>query len=151
MSDFEVHGADQFLRLSKALKNAGRLDTRKELHRGIQRAAKPLIPKVRNEARRRLPQRGGLADQVAREPMRIQVRTGKDPGVRIAVGKRRGGARSANKGVIRHPIFGRDEWVEQQVEGGWFDEPIQAEAPAIRRDLERSIRDVVDKIVRDAK
>ena len=148
MADFEVNGAEAFLLLSKALKNAGRTEMRKELHRGIQRAAKPLIPKARAEAKRRLPKRGGLADQVAREPMRVQVRTGRDPGVRIVVGKKRGGARQANRGVIRHPVFGQDVWVEQKVDPGWFDEPIAGEKPAIQRDIEKAMHEVVDQIAR---
>lgn len=148
MADFEVHGADQFLMLSKALKYAGRTDMRKKLHRGIAKAAKPLIPKARAEARRRLPQSGGLAAQVAKEPMRAQVRTGNDPGVRIVVGRKRGGARSANRGVVRHPVFGRDVWVDQAVRPGWFDESLMAEKRPIQRDVEVALQEVADEIAR---
>lgn len=148
MADFDVRGADDFLRVSKALKAAGLTDVRKELHKGIRKAARPLIPKVRAEARKRLPRSGGLAEQVAREPMRIAVRTGNDPGVRVVVGKKRGGAQAANRGAIRHPVFGQDVWVEQRVSPGWFDDPIRGSVPEIRRDIERSMRDVVNTIAR---
>lgn len=150
--DFEVRGADDFLKLSKALKHAGRTEMRKGLHKGLRVAAKPLIPKARAEALRRLPKRGGLAQQVAKEPMRVQVRTGNTPGVRIVVGKKRGGARAANRGVIRHPVFGnRDVFMDQKVRPGWFDDPLKASAPEVRRDLERAIDDVANQIVREAK
>ena len=148
---FEVRGADQFLRFSKALKHAGRTELRKELNRGMRTAAKPLIAKTRAEALRRLPQRGGFARQVATEPQRIQVRTGaKTAGVRVVVGKKRGGAKAANRGVIRHPVFGnRDVWVNQSVKPGWFDEPLKDSAPAIRRELLQAMHDVAERVVRE--
>lgn len=151
--DFEVRGADDFYRLSKALKHAGRTQLRKDLNKSLRTSAKPLISKTRQEALRRLPQRGGLAAQVAREPQRIQVRTGSTTaGVRIVVGKNRGGAQQANRGVVRHPVFGnREVFVEQRVTPGWFDDPIKQSAPEIRRDLERALESAADKIVRDAR
>lgn len=150
MADFEIHGAESFLQLSKALKHAGRTDMRKELHKGVRKAARPLIPKARAEARRRLPKRGGLAELVAREPARTQVRTGADPGVRIVIGKKRGGARATNRGAIRHPVFGdKSKWVEQRISpAGWFDESMMGEKRAIQRDIEKAILNVVDQISR---
>lgn len=148
MADFEIHGAESFLNLSKALKHAGRTEMRKELHKGIRKAARPLIPKARKEARSKLPQRGGLAERVAREPARTQVRTGSDPGVRIVIGTKRGGARATNRGLIRHPVFGQDVWVEQRIEPGWFDNSMMGEKAAIQRDIERAMLNVVDMISR---
>lgn len=149
MADFEVHGADNFLLLSKALKNAGRTEMRKHLHSGIKKAARPLIKIARAEAKERLPQRGGLAEQVSKEPMRTQVRTGRDPGVRVVVGKRRGAAQSTNRGEIRHPVFGnRDTFVTQRIKPGWFDNRMMAEKPAILRDVEGALIEVVDEIAR---
>lgn len=150
--DYTVRGAEEFLRLSKALKHAGRTELRKELNKGMRRAAKPLIPKARAEALKRLPSKGGLAKQVAREPMRVQVRTGRNPGVRIVVGRKRGGARGANRGSIRHPVFGnRQVWVTQPVPPGWFDEPLSDSAPAVRRDLERALHDIAEQVVRETR
>jgi hypothetical protein len=150
--DFEIRGAEQFLKLSKALKHAGRTELRKELTNGMRRAAKPLIEASRKEALARLPRRGGFAEQVAREPQRVAVRTGaRTAGVRIVVGKSRGGARAANRGEIRHPVFGnRDVWVTQSVPKGWFDDAMKDGAPTIRRELEKAMNDVADKVVRDA-
>lgn len=148
--DFEARGADQFLALSKALKEAGRTDLRKALNKGMRDGAKPLIPKARAEALATLPQRGGLAKLVAKEPARVQTRTGRDPGVRIVVGKKRGGARSANRGVIRHPVFGnRERWVSQPVPSGWFDDTMRKHGPDVRPALERAIDDMARRIVRD--
>jgi hypothetical protein len=149
--DFEVSGADQFFDLSKALKAAGRTDLRRELNTGLRRAARPLVAKTRAEARQRLPKRGGLAERVAKAPQRVQVRTGaRTAGVRIVVGKDKSGAGGANRGTVRHPVFGnRDVWVMQEVAPGWFDDPLRDSAPAVRRDLEAAVQVVVDKVVRD--
>ena len=153
MADYEVRGAEDFLKLSKALKHAGRTELRKELTSSLKRTAKPLIGKTREEARRRLPQKGGLAKRVAKAPQRIQVRTGaKTAGVRVVVGKSNSGARGANKGVIRHPVFGnRKVWVNQSVPPGWFDDPLRESAPEVRRGLEKAIESIADKVVREAR
>lgn len=137
MAEFRVVGAEKFLMLSKRLKNAGELGLRNELNKAIRVAAQPLIGQTRAAARSQLPRRGGLAELVAREPQRVQVRTGaKTAGVRIVVGKRRGGAQAANNGVIRHPVFGRQVFVNQSVPAGWFDKTLNGSAatvvPAVR-------------------
>ena len=151
MSDFEVTGADQFLRLSKALKHAGRTQLRKELNAGMRKAAKSLIPKTRAAALDgRLPDAGGLAQRIAKAPQRVQVRTGKDPGVSIVAGKAGSGARAADVGFIRHPVFGRDQFVTQAVEPGWFSKTLQDAAPDVVPDLERALADVADRVVREA-
>lgn len=151
-ADFEIRGADEVLRLSKALKHAGRGDLRKALNAGIRKAAKPLIAKSKAEAKTRLPQRGGLAAAIARTPQRVQVRTGKDPGVRIVVGGKGGAARGANAGTIRHPVFGnRDVWVSQKVRPGWFEEPMEGGAPEVRRHIEDALNDVAERVVKEAK
>lgn len=151
---FEVRGADQFLQLSKALKKMGDGGAmRKELHKGVKKAARPLIPKAKQEAKSRLPQRGGLAAQIAKEPARTQVRTGsRNFGVRIVIGKKKGGAWAANRGVIRHPVFGnREVWVEQKVQPGWFDDPMKESAKDIREDIRAAMNDVVDKVARSVR
>ena len=153
MSDFQIKDSGDFLKLSKALKKAGRTELRKELNKGLKNGAKPLIPKTREEARSTLPQGGGLADTVARSPMRVQVRTGAaTAGVRVVVGNSRSGARAANRGQIRHPVFGnRDAWVTQKVPREWFDRPMRLGAPLVRPALEQAMQRVIDDIVRGAR
>lgn len=150
MSDFELRGSSDFYKLSKALKAAGRTQMRKELHKGLQQGAKPLIPLARAEARRVLPHKGGLAEVVARAPMRVQVRTGaRTAGVRVVVGRDRSGARRANQGVIRHPVFGnRQVWVNQVVPPDWFDRPMEHGAPIVRPELQKAVERVLDQIAR---
>lgn len=150
MSDFEVRGADEFLKLSKALKQAGKTELRKQLNKGMKDAAKPLIPLTRQAARDRLPRRGGLAAQVARTPQRVQVRTGAaTAGVRLVVGKTGSGARGADQGVIRHPTFGhRDRWVSQKVDAGWFTETILHNKHRVLPEVKKAMERVVAEVVR---
>lgn len=151
--ELQVEGAEQFLALSKALKHAGRGELRKELNRQLRVTAKPLIKETRAVARATLPQRGGLAAQVAREPQRVQVRTGrKTAGVRIVVGRKRGGARMSNRGRLRHPVFGnRERWVTQPVPAGWFDETLKGKERAVRKDVVAVLSTIAEQVVKDAR
>lgn len=146
-------GVEDFLRLSKALKAAGRTELRKELNKAMRGAVKPLIPKTRARALATLPQRGGLAKSVARTPQRVQVRTGlQTAGVRLVVGRNGSGARGANQGSIRHPVFGDpDVWVDQSVPSGWFDDTVEGEFPQIRRAVEKAMKSIAEQVVRDAR
>lgn len=157
--DFEVRGADDFLKLSKALKAAGQAELRKKLHKGLREAVKQVMPEAERKLAEQLPYlRGKAVNQVA------QVKTGRDPGVTVGVrfGSRRStNARLANsKGVFRHPVFADGDktrkewaWVNQPVPGakGWFDDTYLNAAPEIRRAIEAAMQDVIDEVVRKAK
>lgn len=151
--DFKVDGADQFFKLSKALKAAGQTQLRKELNAELRKTGKPLIFKTRQAALNTLPARGGFAAMVAAEPQRVQVRTGAaTAGMRIVVGKRRGGAQAANRGEIRHPVFKTGKFVNQSVEPGWFDDTLEQEAPPVARAaIEQALQSIADKVVKGAK
>lgn len=160
MSDFKVTGADDFLKLSKGLKRSGNKPLRAKLNAGLKDTTRTLIPKAQQALADGLPAdlraRGANVKQV------VQVRTGADPGVRIAVryGKRGRGlgasnARLANRaGLIRHPVFGnRERWVNTRVPRArdWFDGTYARSAPLIRPRLQRVLKDVADEVVREAK
>ncbi|WP_270888629.1 hypothetical protein [Pedococcus sp. 5OH_020] len=148
----EVKGSEDFYKASRALKGAGP-ELRKRVNAEIRTVARPMINQARAAARAQLPHHGGLAAQVASEPMRVQIRTGADTaGVRIVVGRRRGGAQSTNRGVIRHPVYGnRNAWVTQRVQPGWFDDSMKSQAPAVRRAIERAMEQTLAEIVRKAR
>lgn len=158
-ADFEVKGADDFLRLSKALKAAGQTELRKELHKALRDAARKAMPEAERNLAESLPylRRGKAVSQV------VRVRTGRDSGVTVGVAfgsKRSTNARLANaRGVFRHPVFADGEktrkewaWVDQPVPGakGWFDKAYTNAAPQIRREIERVLEKIADKIVREA-
>ena len=146
-----LKGADDFLRLSKALKAAGQKDLRKELHKAVAAAAKPVIPAVREDARRDLPKHGGLNERIARKPLRAQTRTGeKTAGVRIVGSKV---DPRINEGRVYHPVFGRRPGVVQQVPSakGYFTDTIARQAPEIRSAVLQVLDEFTDRIVREAK
>jgi hypothetical protein len=143
---FKVSGADDLNLLAKRLKEQSGNELKKELLRGLRETNKPTIGRIKDSARSNLPKRGGLADRVARESIGTRTRlTGDSAGVRIQ--RKRG--RSLNEGRLRHPVFGnRKVWKEQSVSKDWFDKPIEDDAPAIRRGLQRVMEDIAAKIAR---
>lgn len=145
-------GAEDFYKLSKALKAAGRTDLRKYLHMRMLAPANAVIPKVKAAARSQLPAEGGLNALVAGRRIRARVRTGEaTAGVSIVSPRQGSSSASTNRGYVRHPVpKDHDVWVRQELPraAGWFDDTIEADAPAIRRGVERGISDTLDHIAR---
>lgn len=163
MKNFEARGADDFLKLSKALKAAGHTKMRNELNKRMREAGKPLIPVVRAAALRELPKRGGLAQRMAKRPIRVVTRTGVDPGIKVVMPQTQEGY---NDGVIRRPVFaGRKlrkgyfgpkakpvPWVTQRIgPGRWFDDEIVANRHKVIPLLEKALQSVIDDVVRGSK
>jgi hypothetical protein len=160
-ADFEVRGAGDFLKLSKALKNAGEKELRKDLHKGLREAVKPLLPGAGAAFAAGMPDR--LKGRAAKTKQVVKVKTGRDPGVSVGVqyGKRGSGgmgasnARLANtQGVIRHPLFGdRDHWYSTKVPRArrWFDDYYTAHARDALPGMEQALQTIADEIVKKAK
>ena len=143
-------GANDFLALSKALKDAGEKGLRNELNKAMRNAAKPLIPKVRDAARESLPKHGGLNERIAKKPYRVQVRTGAlTAGVRVVGTKV---DPRINTGRVYHPVFGHKPGVVQNVPDakGYFDDTIRKQTSEIRGQVVQALSDFADRIVRDA-
>jgi hypothetical protein len=149
MPGVSAHGADALLAVSKRLKAAGETELRKELHKAMRGAARPLIPKVRESARRALPTHGGLNERIARKPYRAQVRTGaRTAGVRITGTKV---DPRINQGRVAHPVFGRpNSTVVQRVPGavGYFDKPLAQSGAQVRGDLVTTLGRFVERLAR---
>lgn len=145
----EIRGAEQLAALSKALKQAGDKELQRELSRGITDAMKPLRIAIKKSAMDTLPTRGGLDRRVSRSSFRTVRRGGsRIAGVRLtaknslALGK-------LNRGTVRHPVFGnREVWVTQRVRPGWWDRPVDASAPQVRRDVIAAMDRVAKKVER---
>lgn len=152
MTDFEIRGADEFLKLSKALKSAGRTGMRKELNKRIRAAAKPAIKNVKDAARAGLPQAGGAGAFIAGKKFRVATKTGRDPGVSVVMAKQ--DPRLDTEGRLAHPVFGRQTadgrrvYAVTRVRPGVMSSGFQDAAPEIRKDVEAAIESVVDDIVR---
>ena len=81
-----------------------------------------------------LPKHGGLNESVATSKFAVRTRTvGPRAGVRITNTSHGGGG--ANRGLIRHPVFGnaRTPWVTQEdpAAAGWFDATLAHHAPQV--------------------
>ena len=136
----EIRGAHQLGALSKAMRSAGEggKGLRRDLYRGIQRSTKGPKAAAKQTAATELPQRGGLAAEVARAKVTTRTRGGgRNVGVRIeAKGKY---VRTTDRGVIRKT---------QRVPEGWFTETLQNAAPAVRRDILQAMESTADAIRR---
>lgn len=87
--EVKVQGAEQLAALSRRLRETGSKDLRREVFRGLGRAAKPAKAAAKREALRRLPKRGGLAELVASSRIGSRNRlAGNDPSVRIVATNR---------------------------------------------------------------
>lgn len=145
--DIKVTGADRLARLGVAIKDAGDKDLRRELMRGMQRAAKPLKTAARTAALQHLPRHGGLNVRVAQSKFSARTSVaGRNPGLRI-VGAGDLDLPALDRGRLRHPVFGnRRTWVNQQIPAGWFTNAMNAHAPAVRAELIKAIETVATKL-----
>jgi hypothetical protein len=106
---------------------------RAQLLAGIRTGAKPAIEATRQAARDKLPKKGGLNDYVADTQIVSATRlSGPRVGVRIGVKRGSHKAWGANRGAIRHPVFGHDTWVNQELHTrGWFDKTLEDQRPVV--------------------
>lgn len=159
-------GGDGLRSVRRALREVGDKGLGRELSAGLMRAAKPLAPEVRATALRLMP--SGYAPVLSRS---LRFRT--------AVRETRHTARvtyrvygdgqaerrdvpTLDKGVLRHPVFGRtrrlrhharhratsmaNPWVAQPIPAGFVSGPVDALAPRARREMDAVIQGVADKI-----
>lgn len=149
-SDVRITGAEELEALSRRLKASAAGDLRKELLKGIRESGKPTVRDVKASARERLPHSGGLAAKVAGSTFGLRTRTsGNTVGVRI-VGNSRSvkSLRALNSGVLRHPVFGHDVWVSQNIAPGFFSDPIEKDADHIRDSIRAAMAEVARKLER---
>ena len=133
---------DALKALQRKLKAVDRGDLRRELNKGLREGAKPLVQDAKDAARDDLPKRGGLADRVASRPTTVSVTQG---GIKIRV--KGVDAKSADRGVLRHPVYGnRNTWVLQRIPTGYFTNRMRREAPKVRPDLIRAMDRIAEKI-----
>ena len=145
-ADFKVTGADDLALLARRLKEGGHGELRKELLRGIRDAGKVVVPKIKQDMAEKLPRRGGFAALAAREPISVRTRTSAS-GASVRLFRKRG--EWLERGRLRHPVWGnRAVWVQQEVPSDWFGKTVEADAPQIRRAIERVMDDIAAKIAR---
>ena len=138
----DINGADQLARLAAALKEAGAKDLQRELGKGLNRAVKPLKENIRRSAEETLPQRGGLAADIAAVKLSTRRPNSKrGTGLRI-VGRGRYSLYHLDQGIVRHGAGNRT----QAIPPGWWTKPTDDTAPAVRREVEAAMAEVAKKI-----
>jgi hypothetical protein len=138
-------GADA-ARIQRQLKAAGDKIVTREFNKGFNRSARHLTDNVKKSAPKYLPDRYA-AELVPSLKVAVRKRGGKNPSVRLVTKAktRRGKPRelgTLNAGQLRHPTWGTSPWVGQKVKAGFHDQPMKAGAPAVRKELERAIKDI---------
>ena len=162
MGDFEVTGTADFKILGAKLKVADK-SMRLKLGRNIRAATAPLKSAI-PEAAQRLPKSGGLADLVAKTPIRTSI-TNNSMGLHVKV--RSAGSppvrdvRAIDEGKLRHPVFGSnarrvaghlkdsikaDKWVSQSVPSGYFSDPVDAATPEITAAVTKAIDEIAKEL-----
>lgn len=146
-------GSVQNALASSELTDLGRgLTLRSQLLAGIRVGTKPAIQATRDAARANLPKHGGLNEKIATTQITTATRlTGPRVGVRIGVTKgrtRSGKAYGANKGLIKHPVFGKGKWVDQKVPAGWFDETLKTKTPQVAVSIQAAMERVAIEATR---
>lgn len=152
--DLTVTGADDLLALSRQLKNAGRITERKDFHRDLTRALKPIVPDLKEFIAENYPKGGGLAERTAKRRITPKLKTGaKTAGLSVALN----GVTillSENYGRLRHPVYAdksktRKEWtwVNQVMPLGMIatfaKTRIQEYSPAISK----AYRDAIERVL----
>ncbi len=143
MASIEIRGGEQFTALARRCRIAeGELP--REITDALVRSAPPLERAATRSAAANLPHRGGLAAIVASAGMSTQRRAN---GIRI-VARGITQLKLTDEGKVRHPVYGNPgTWVGQLIPKarGWFEKPMQAGEPGIRRELVKAL----DKIARE--
>lgn len=141
--------ARELAAIGNRLKDMGAKEHRKYLLKGIREAVKDAIPDVRESAIDILPGGGsGFDAQVAASKFAARSRiTGTAASVKL-VGASSSLIEEVNRrGRLRHPVYGnRSTWVNQAIPEGWFDKPMEAQSPRIRREIEAVMEDVKNRL-----
>lgn len=145
-----VEGADQLARLSRHLKEAANKDLQRELSKAISKATKPVKDDIKQSARGSLPSRGGLAARAARGRIVTRRRNSRrESGVRIVSADRSLSLWHLNQGMVRHRQGGDiNAGKVQRIPPGFWDKAVRDAGPPARRELERSMQEIIRKIGR---
>lgn len=146
----KVSGADKLAHTQKMLRELGDKEISRQLYRGLNRAVKPMRAAAKEGAREGIGNKHGYGEQVAAQ-MRVTARrrTGKNPSLRIVAKRGKSRLGRLDKGELRHPTFGR--WTSRsgasmasttRIESGWWEKALRREAPAVRREIAKTITEV---------
>lgn len=160
--EVRVSGAASLHRLAARMRAEGRKDLLKEMGDALSKAADPIKEKIRAEASEVMPAEGGYKVTFDKSLKFRTQRKGADAASDVTLttyatgtGERRD-IRALNKGVLRHPVFGRSRagkrkgerianpWAVTSIRSGFWDRGIKGAAD----EAEKHMRDVIDDYAR---
>lgn len=149
--------ATEFEALARALKDAGEKDLARELRKAINDAGQGLAKQVGNEEHLKPYMPNRYAEILAEDlTVTISQRLGTAPGVTLRAKGRQRNRHVArlNQGILAHPVYGRPDrtrrqwaWVnDQPIRPRFFDDPVAASGPEVRRQIEAALHRIKAKI-----
>lgn len=148
VDEVRVSGAEDLVQLGKTLKALGDKTILPTLRRELNADTKEQRRKIRDRIRTGsgLPQRGGLAKWLAGTPATSTHVERDRASIKLKLSKRGHDIAAANRGRLRHPVFGRRPWVTQDIASGWWESAAEPEV----EELARKVADAVDRAVQRA-
>ena len=118
---------------------------KRAIRKRLKEAGKPLGEHTRDEGSDAMPSGGGLRDRLLGAPVATAMLAS---GVNVWVGNRRKSQFvGLNKGVLRHPVWGRMKtWRSQAVPEGTYSEAWQDVPPDVRAKFDQVLTDVIKEL-----
>lgn len=154
--------AVEFEALARALKDAGEKGLKRELYKAINDAGQGLAKQVKDVEHLKPYMPNRYAEILAEDlTVIISKRLGTAPGVTLrAKGRRKWRhVRRLNQGILTHPVYGTEAqelaatahgrgwtWDTQEIHPRFFDDPVAASGPEVRRQIEAALHRVIAKI-----
>lgn len=139
----------QLLRIAAGLRAAGNGAAMRQISGVIRDQARPLTLYTAKAALDQLPHKGGLNRVIADQPVSVSVRTGATS-ASVSLVMRHHDAATTDLGYVRHPTFGGDPWVTEQIPRarGWWSDTLERRSEEITPYIWRAMVQVADAIQR---
>lgn len=128
------------------LRKEARRAVRSTLRRTLTAETKAERRALKESARRRLPQRGGLAAWAAVTPTAQVDISPTGVTARIVMNKRGHDLKALDEGTVRHPVHGTGVWVAQRITPGFFSDTVRRDGGPVGRRVERAIKNALDNL-----
>jgi hypothetical protein len=123
--------------------------------RGLTRAAKPTVAKVRAHALAILPSSGGLGAWVSNAKIGVKIGyTSRSAGIKLRGSRKslrdKSDLNAIDGGTVRHPSWnrrGRGQWHDQAVTAGWWSDPLE-DADDLVEAVDRQVDEILGEIRR---
>lgn len=133
--------AEDYARFSTALRKADKAVSR-AIRKRIREESVPIGEHVVREGSVDMPARGGLSERLAAGRPTVSILA---KGASISL-RRGGNYASLNRGILRHPVYGRGRWVAQPVPAETYTSAFEDLPPESRERLSEIITDAMKEL-----